>query len=381
MKRHTRPYACTRDSCESRFGSKNDWKRHELTIHGPLPEAYRCPEPTNNPPRSPGQTPSNDTTSVSAVEAPFFPGTDNFSNSRPTPTLMAAPRTPTAISTKPCAEVSYTKKEFYEHLSTVHRITRKPKRKECKNEAHIGRNGQLNFWCGFCRALISVGEMRDQEAVEERYKHIDLCHFAKEDYGGVRGWIELGRENTDTETETETEKSPSRGKQARSEKIRPRVPLLRSQSDGRVTRSSSSATSIIPRERSTHPLPNFRSEDRRAGRDTAGLVTNASDDTFLSVVATSTTSVHTNRSPSLETAMDTSLDDDENILDANIIPLAQLFQERTTTLTSTNTSKDEEKTKGWTFWYCVSSPTSSPPSAISSYTTPHFPPSPKPAAF
>ncbi|RWA07760.1 hypothetical protein EKO27_g7355, partial [Xylaria grammica] len=39
-KRHEKPYGCTMPGCERRFGSKNDWKRHENTQH-PMSETWR----------------------------------------------------------------------------------------------------------------------------------------------------------------------------------------------------------------------------------------------------------------------------------------------------------------------------------------------------
>lgn len=41
--RHKRPYGCTTPNCNKRFGSKNDWKRHENTQHSML-EIWKCEE-------------------------------------------------------------------------------------------------------------------------------------------------------------------------------------------------------------------------------------------------------------------------------------------------------------------------------------------------
>jgi hypothetical protein len=42
MKRHQKPYACTRvPGCDKRFGSKSDWKRHENDQHIQL-QFWRC---------------------------------------------------------------------------------------------------------------------------------------------------------------------------------------------------------------------------------------------------------------------------------------------------------------------------------------------------
>ncbi len=41
MKRHDKPYGCTYAKCKKRFGSKNDWKRHESSQHAQS-EVWRC---------------------------------------------------------------------------------------------------------------------------------------------------------------------------------------------------------------------------------------------------------------------------------------------------------------------------------------------------
>ncbi|KAF2212455.1 hypothetical protein CERZMDRAFT_106186 [Cercospora zeae-maydis SCOH1-5] len=41
IKRHTRPYGCTFSLCNKTFGSRNDWKRHELTQHQRPPKRQR----------------------------------------------------------------------------------------------------------------------------------------------------------------------------------------------------------------------------------------------------------------------------------------------------------------------------------------------------
>lgn len=42
----------------------------------------------------------------------------------------------------------------------------------------IGRNGQGQFWCGFCQALVRVGS-EGLDAWQERFDHIDFQHFAR----------------------------------------------------------------------------------------------------------------------------------------------------------------------------------------------------------
>ena len=42
----------------------------------------------------------------------------------------------------------------------------------------IGRNGQSGFWCGFCKRVVSL-QSRGLEAWDERFDHIDDCHFKR----------------------------------------------------------------------------------------------------------------------------------------------------------------------------------------------------------
>ena len=42
----------------------------------------------------------------------------------------------------------------------------------------MGRNGQLSFWCGFCRQILTLHK-KDLEAWDERFDHIDDQHFKK----------------------------------------------------------------------------------------------------------------------------------------------------------------------------------------------------------
>lgn len=50
---------------------------------------------------------------------------------------------------------------------------------------HIGRNGHVNFWCGFCNKLISTKE--DLQAYETRLKHIG-DHYDKHDCN-IGDWV------------------------------------------------------------------------------------------------------------------------------------------------------------------------------------------------
>lgn len=129
-KRHTRPYGCTYTACPKRFGSKNDWKRHENTRHYQI-EAWRCQEPT---PRS---------------------------------------------KINQCAKVFYRRELYQAHLKEHHNIGDDVEIRKRSQANRIGRNGQSGFWCGFCRKIVTL-TTRGLEAWDERFNHIDREHFKKE---------------------------------------------------------------------------------------------------------------------------------------------------------------------------------------------------------
>ncbi|GME48962.1 c2h2 type zinc finger domain protein [Neofusicoccum parvum] len=124
-KRHTRPYGCTFSKCFKKFGSKNDWKRHEGSQHFQV-ETWRCEHQVSH-------------------EAPK------------------------------CAEIFYESKVFEKHLRDSHRIADQKHIDTELRTRRIGRNGQSRFWCGFCQRIIEL-KTRFVEAWEERFNHIDE-HF------------------------------------------------------------------------------------------------------------------------------------------------------------------------------------------------------------
>jgi hypothetical protein len=140
MKRHDRPYGCTFLACGKKFGSKNDWKRHESSQHFQI-ETWRCD----------GERPEGGA----------------------------------------CSMVCYRKQSFQEHLKKDHQVSDD---NEIMNEkletCRIGRNCQDRFWCGFCVKLIGL-KKKGLNAWTERFDHID-DHFmgrntlAKE---GIQDWI------------------------------------------------------------------------------------------------------------------------------------------------------------------------------------------------
>ncbi|KAI9694344.1 MAG: hypothetical protein M1820_008992 [Bogoriella megaspora] len=141
MKRHTRPYGCTFPRCKKRFGSKNDWKRHENSQHFQQ-ETYRCRLPSSS--SNPGSRP---------IE---------------------------------CAQVFYCRDTFKTHLATHHRLANSTEIESEAKVRHIGRNGQGRFWCGFCNDVIKL-EQRGIDAWDERFKHIG-DHFNKEERN-IGDWI------------------------------------------------------------------------------------------------------------------------------------------------------------------------------------------------
>lgn len=155
MKRHTRPYGCTFPKCKKSFGSKNDWKRHENSQHFQL-ETWRC----------------------------GLPG----------------------LGQPCCAELFYRREMFEEHLRKEHHMDEVEDMEHQVRVQKIGRNGQGQFWCGFCRKIVLLKKKRN-EAWDERFNHIDehfklkksieewLCLEAKKTKGEVLK--EMNRNNFD----------------------------------------------------------------------------------------------------------------------------------------------------------------------------------------
>lgn len=123
IKRHTRPYGCTFPKCQKTFGSKNDWKRHEISQHYQH-ETWRCDEKTDG-----------------ASCTKVFSSVDNARA----------------------------------HFTKIHNVT-DPEVLGQKIEARrIGSNNQAKFWCGFCESVIDLAQ-KGIDAWLERFNHID-DHF------------------------------------------------------------------------------------------------------------------------------------------------------------------------------------------------------------
>lgn len=140
MRRHDKPWKCTFDKCESQFGSKHDWKRHETSMHEQL-ECWRCEEPALN----------------------------NTGRSRPVFALNQE---------EPCMSLSYTLELYQKHLTEMHRIIDTDLISNLSKKQKIGQRSQGQWWCGFCDKII-IAQKKGVPGVNERFDHIDE-HFMKE---------------------------------------------------------------------------------------------------------------------------------------------------------------------------------------------------------
>lgn len=146
MKRHEKPYACTHSDCDKRFGSKNDWKRHENSQHIQL-EFWKCSEKV----------------------------TDSNRSYQP-------------VS---CGKICHRRETFKNHLDKDHGITDLEMIDKRCTDCRNGRNFESRFWCGFCKKTIEFGK-NGGLAWSERFDHID-AHFTgkngpkkdKKDWNGI----------------------------------------------------------------------------------------------------------------------------------------------------------------------------------------------------
>ena len=139
-KRHHRPYGCTNQHCRKAFGSKSDWKRHESTQHFET-ETWRCEE--------------------------------------------FAPRS----KILECALIFHEQEEFIKHLRENHCLDDQTISRRCES-GRVGNNYQTSYWCGFCRKIIPQRDKRGSEAQNERYDHIDDCHFKRGQC--IDDWYSIG---------------------------------------------------------------------------------------------------------------------------------------------------------------------------------------------
>jgi hypothetical protein len=159
MKRHDRPYGCTFLACGKKFGSKNDWKRHESSQHFQI-ETWRCD----------GERPEGGA----------------------------------------CSKVCYRKQSFQEHLRKEHHMSDDNEIVNEKLEAcRIGRNCQDRFWCGFCVNLIEL-KKKGLDAWTERFDHIDDHFMGRNglDKQGIQDWIPVDGSEKARDTRSTLDSKP-----------------------------------------------------------------------------------------------------------------------------------------------------------------------------
>lgn len=122
-KRHEKPYGCTYPHCTKRFGSKNDWKRHENSQHCQF-ELWKCNEP-----------------------------------SRLNPSEI-------------CGKACHRREQFKAHVSKEHAITDSAEIDRRLVSCRVGRDCESRFWCGFCKTVVEISG-RGLKAGTERFNHID----------------------------------------------------------------------------------------------------------------------------------------------------------------------------------------------------------------
>lgn len=106
-----------------KFGSKNDWKRHENSQHFQL-EVWKCHEKIAE---------SGD---------------------------------------QSCGKVFPRREQFKHHLQTTHEITDGDRIDNQLSSCRVGRHCENRFWCGFCTEIIEIAR-KGVHAWTERFNHID----------------------------------------------------------------------------------------------------------------------------------------------------------------------------------------------------------------
>ncbi|KAI9809030.1 MAG: hypothetical protein M1825_002319 [Sarcosagium campestre] len=148
--RHKKVFACTYAGCKSRFGRKNDWKRHENSQHFQV-ELWRCRRTVND------------------------------------------------LSREECAHVAYRREQFHQHLKDVHQIATSETILEESKACRIGRNLQTQYWCGFCGEIRPL-KSRGLAAWKERFDHIGK-HFKE---SSIDEWTPIDRTRANQDDEKST---------------------------------------------------------------------------------------------------------------------------------------------------------------------------------
>ncbi|KAH8701122.1 hypothetical protein BGW36DRAFT_448101 [Talaromyces proteolyticus] len=123
--RHQKPFGCTFSDCYKSFGSKADWKRHENSQHFHR-QSFRCSLPR---------------------------GTH-----------------------QECAKLYLREDDYKDHLTNDHGVVDAQDVSHQVSKNRIGRNGQSQYWCGFCRK-IKILHKKGLDAWNERFDHIHKEHF------------------------------------------------------------------------------------------------------------------------------------------------------------------------------------------------------------
>jgi hypothetical protein len=78
---------------------------------------------------------------------------------------------------------------FKEHLTKDHDIAATDRIEDTVRKRRIGKNGQGQFWCGFCGKAGEIVKLKERRnaAWDERFDHIDR-HFSKEKRG-IEDWV------------------------------------------------------------------------------------------------------------------------------------------------------------------------------------------------
>ncbi|KAF2964919.1 hypothetical protein GQX73_g8635 [Xylaria multiplex] len=158
-KRHEKPYGCTLPDCDKRFGSKNDWKRHENTQHFML-EIWKCDE-------------------------------------------------------EGCEKLCHRREVFKAHLEKDHQIDDQNESEAKLEKCRVGRNHEARFWCGFCQKVIEI-KQKGQQAWAERFDHIDE-HFsgrngARKEIGEWKNFDQTKRSKEDSDDGSDSGLSPRNAK-------------------------------------------------------------------------------------------------------------------------------------------------------------------------
>lgn len=144
QRRHEKPYACTFNNCDKRFGSKNDWKRHENSQHSQM-EIWRCVEPA----------------------------------------LILEP----TLNQDECGKVYQRRESLKSHFEQDHKIEDSAMIEKKLNDCRHGRNFETRFWCGFCVKTIEP-QRHGGPAHSERFDHIDDHFMGKNGFqkADISGW-------------------------------------------------------------------------------------------------------------------------------------------------------------------------------------------------